>query len=77
VKDLDNVLVPNPDKGANRGVGFELATRFLAMGYSVHGTYRHETHDDPSVQQVESIITTYLHKLILCRKAQRVWREDL
>ncbi|KAH7406366.1 hypothetical protein DE146DRAFT_389384 [Phaeosphaeria sp. MPI-PUGE-AT-0046c] len=39
--------------GANRGVGFELATRFLAMGYSVHGTYRPETHDDRSVQQLK------------------------
>ncbi|KAK5656993.1 hypothetical protein OQA88_3516 [Cercophora sp. LCS_1] len=35
--------------GANRGIGFELATRFLAKGYKVHGTYRPETRDDDSV----------------------------
>ncbi|KAF2114212.1 hypothetical protein BDV96DRAFT_577765 [Lophiotrema nucula] len=39
--------------GANRGVGFELATRFLAKGYMVYGTYRSETVDDVSVQKLK------------------------
>jgi hypothetical protein len=63
---FDVVLVPNLDKGANRGVGFELVTRFLAIGYSVYGTYRADTREDGSVQQVDSqFFLTVLHNLIL------------
>lgn len=38
--------------GANRGIGFQLATRFLAKGFNAYGTYRPETRDDPSVKTV-------------------------
>lgn len=73
----NTVLFSNWDTGANRGVGFELVTRFLAMGYSVYGTYRPDTRDDRSVQQVESTRAKHLHKLTFRCKAQRYWREDL
>lgn len=39
--------------GANRGIGFELATRFLTKGYTVYGTYRSKSRADCSVQQLE------------------------
>jgi hypothetical protein len=47
------------------------------MGYSVYGTYRPDTRDDRSVQQVESMRATHLYELIFECKAQRYWREDL
>jgi NAD(P)-dependent dehydrogenase (short-subunit alcohol dehydrogenase family) len=71
------VPVSNRNTGANRGVGFELVARFLAMGYSVYGTYRPDTRDDRSIQQVESMRVKDLHELIFQCKAQRYWREDL
>ncbi|KAK3325072.1 hypothetical protein B0H66DRAFT_547347 [Apodospora peruviana] len=39
--------------GANRGIGFQLATRHLAKGYAVYGTYRPETRDDSSVAEMK------------------------
>lgn len=77
VEHLNTILFSNLDTGANRGVGFELVTRFLAMGYSVFGTYRPDTRDDRSVQQVDSKRATSLHELIFHCKAQRYWCEDL
>jgi hypothetical protein len=47
------------------------------MGYSVYGTYRPDTRDDRSVQQVEPMRATHLYELIFECKAQRYWREDL
>ncbi|KAE9986563.1 hypothetical protein EG327_004235, partial [Venturia inaequalis] len=38
--------------GANRGIGNQLATRFLKGNYTVHGTVRPETRQDPSVHQL-------------------------
>ncbi|KAI3332070.1 NAD(P)-binding protein [Xylariaceae sp. AK1471] len=35
--------------GANRGIGFELATRFRGLGYHVCGTYRPQTKNDSTV----------------------------
>ncbi|KAK0701369.1 hypothetical protein B0T21DRAFT_417206 [Apiosordaria backusii] len=40
--------------GANRGIGFELATRFLKRGYKVFGTYRPQTKEDVSVAELKS-----------------------
>lgn len=37
--------------GANRGIGYQLATRFLGNGYTVYGTVRPETRADPSVAE--------------------------
>lgn len=41
------------DIGANGGIGFQLATRFLKEGYKVFGTYRPQTKDDVSVAELE------------------------
>jgi len=38
--------------GANRGIGFELASRLHRQGYTVLGTYRPQTRDDPSVKEL-------------------------
>ncbi|OCL04032.1 NAD(P)-binding protein [Glonium stellatum] len=38
--------------GANRGIGFELATRLHRQGYTVFGTHRPQTRDDPSVKDL-------------------------
>ncbi|KAK4664559.1 uncharacterized protein QC763_0087240 [Podospora pseudopauciseta] len=38
--------------GANGGIGFQLATRFLKEGYKVFGTYRPQTKDDVSVAEM-------------------------
>ncbi|KAF2421109.1 NAD(P)-binding protein, partial [Tothia fuscella] len=35
--------------GANRGIGFQLVSRFLEQGYTVHGTVRPQMKNDPSV----------------------------
>ncbi|KAI1504037.1 NAD(P)-binding protein [Biscogniauxia marginata] len=38
--------------GANRGIGFQLASRFKNLGYKVYGTYRPQTKADPSVDEL-------------------------
>ncbi|TLD24546.1 NAD(P)-binding protein [Venturia nashicola] len=40
--------------GANRGIGNQLATRFLNGNYVVYGTVRPETRTDPSVHQLSA-----------------------
>ncbi|KAK0712712.1 hypothetical protein B0T26DRAFT_741712 [Lasiosphaeria miniovina] len=45
----ENVLIV----GANRGIGFELATRFVKKGYNVWGTYRPQTRGDSSVSDLK------------------------
>jgi hypothetical protein len=45
----DNAPANNLTAGANRGIGFQLATRFLEGGYAVYGTFRPQTRADPSV----------------------------
>ncbi|KAI1082144.1 NAD(P)-binding protein [Whalleya microplaca] len=37
---------------ANRGIGFQLASRFQALGHRVCGTYRPQTKDDPSIAEL-------------------------
>jgi nucleoside-diphosphate-sugar epimerase len=45
----DNLTLTASTTGANRGIGFELTTRFLERGYIVYGTFRPQTREDPSV----------------------------
>jgi NAD(P)-dependent dehydrogenase (short-subunit alcohol dehydrogenase family) len=40
--------------GANRGIGSQLAARFLERGYTVFGTVRPETRADPSAAQARA-----------------------
>ncbi|ETN38695.1 uncharacterized protein HMPREF1541_06732 [Cyphellophora europaea CBS 101466] len=41
-------------RGANRGIGFELARKLTVNGHQVFGTYRPVTRDDPTVQQLKA-----------------------
>lgn len=40
------------DTGANRGIGFELATRLLDKGHKVYGSYRPQSRKDSSTVEV-------------------------
>jgi NAD(P)-dependent dehydrogenase (short-subunit alcohol dehydrogenase family) len=46
--------------GANRGVGFQLVSRFLKLDYSVYGTFRPQTREDSSVAEVSSLLSSKL-----------------
>jgi NAD(P)-dependent dehydrogenase (short-subunit alcohol dehydrogenase family) len=68
------VMIADNYAGANRGIGFELATRFLNKGFEVFGTYRPQTRQDSSVTDVslspalifrETILLTDIHIFFL------------
>jgi NAD(P)-dependent dehydrogenase (short-subunit alcohol dehydrogenase family) len=56
--------------GANRGIGFQLSTRFVQLGYAVYGTFRPQTKDDKSVEDVPAFSANSSHGLFRLTIAQ-------
>lgn len=68
--------------GANRGIGFQLATRFLKLGYSVHGTYRPQTREDESVAElkktgIETLELDFVDEVSIKRAAEEFGDKQL
>ena len=48
--------------GANRGIGLHLVKTFIERGWTAHGTIRPQSRDDPSVEDVCTMVQAPLKR---------------